>query len=140
MEPNWGDPERAQPREDFSRTEAVTGLLWLCLGAAVSCVLEVLYLGATITVGGHEYRFPLSIAVAALFNYALVQTAALWSPRRMLIPLGAWIIVFLLMAGWQSLPGTRGTVWVMGDVWTAVFMVVGVAGGMVGYFRQMMRG
>src|SRR5699024_1931679 len=49
---------------EFSRGEAIGGLIWLSVGAALSLVLEVVYLGAYITMpSGMRIAFPLTILV-----------------------------------------------------------------------------
>ena len=58
---------RPAVRDDFSRGEAIAGLVWLSVGALVSLVLEVVYLNW------------IWVVVALLFNAVLTKTARLWS-------------------------------------------------------------
>ena len=65
---------------EFSRAEAIGGLMWLSVGALLSLVLEVVYLGAHITMpNGVRIAFPLTVIVAWWFNKVLTKTARLWS-------------------------------------------------------------
>src|SRR5699024_5487853 len=61
---------------EFSRAEAIGGLIWLSVGAALSLVLEVVYLGAYITMpSGMRIAFPLTILIGWWFNKVLTKTA-----------------------------------------------------------------
>lgn len=63
---------------EFSRGEAVGGLLWLSVGALLSLVLEVVYLGAYITLpSGMRIAFPITILIAWWFSKVLTKTARL---------------------------------------------------------------
>src|SRR5690625_7490334 len=67
---------------EFSRAEAVGGLVWLSVGALLSLVLEVVYLGAYLTMpNGVRIAFPLTVAIAWWFNKVLTNTARLWRPN-----------------------------------------------------------
>ncbi|MBA4503806.1 hypothetical protein ACUY28_09075 [Corynebacterium sanguinis] len=111
-------------RDNFSRGEAVWGIVWLCIGAAVSVLLEVVYLGATV----FGVPLPMSIVVAFLFNAVLTRTALLWASIRAiaLIPLAVWVGVFLILLA--VLPAS-GTMLVPNNILTVVLMFAGLAGG-----------
>ena len=93
-------------RDDFSRGEAVAGLVWLSVGALVSLALEVVYLNWIWAV------------VALLFNAVLTKTARLWSETWALAPLGVWGCVFFISLA--VLPPTG---------WSLVLFVAGIVGG-----------
>lgn len=133
MEKHWGDPTRSQVREDTSRSERVAGMVWICFGAAVSCILEILYARITLTLGGHTYIVPGSIIAAGIFNWILGRTALLWR-RTMgyaLVPLMVWGAVLIVAIAWPYIPGLRGTQWVYSDIWTALLLLAGAVGGMI---------
>lgn len=111
-------------RDDFSRAEAIGGLVWLSVGAALSALLEVVYLGARV----FGVPFPLSVVVAALFNAVLTRTARLWSPNPAvaLIPLGVWL--GCLFAFMFALPAA-GTMLVPASLSTVALLLAGVVGG-----------
>lgn len=93
-------------RDDFSRGEAVAGLVWLSIGAAVSLLLEVVYLNW------------IWVVAALLFNAVLTKTARLWSQRHALLPLGVWAVAFFVSLA--VLPPTG---------WSFALLFAGVAGG-----------
>ena len=93
-------------RDDFSRGEAVAGLVWLSIGAAVSLLLEVVYLNW------------IWVVAALLFNAVLTKTARLWSQRHALLPLGVWGCAFFISLA--ILPPTG---------WSLVLLVAGIVGG-----------
>ncbi|SDS22531.1 hypothetical protein [Corynebacterium timonense] len=110
-------------RDDFSRGEAVGGLVWLSVGAALSALLEVVYLQATI----FGVPFPLSVVIAALFNAVLTRTARLWSPNPAvaLVPFFVWMgTLFLLMF---AVPGTGASL-VPHSLLTMLLLLAGSAG------------
>ncbi|SDL64386.1 hypothetical protein SAMN04488535_0275 [Corynebacterium mycetoides] len=111
-------------RDDFSRGEAIGGLVWLSVGAAVSVLLEVVYLSATV----FGVPFPVSILVAFLFNMVLTRTALLWTPSRALalIPAAVWIGGFMVLLA--VLPATGNTL-VPNNILTVFLMFAGIAGG-----------
>lgn len=131
VEKHWGDPDRSQPREDTSRGEKIAGISWLCLGAAISLILEVIYLGSRITLGGHSYPFPVTIIIAALFNYVLTKTAKLWTDkvRWVALPLIVWTLLYFIAVAYPALPGTGGTTWFMPDIFGILLMLAGIMGG-----------
>ncbi|KXB54253.1 hypothetical protein [Corynebacterium sp. DNF00584] len=129
-QPSQQAREQAQPaiRTDFDRGEAVTGLVWLSLGAIFSLLLEVVYLGARLPLGETSIPFPVTIAVAFGFNLVLTRTALLWSRRTLVaaVPLIVWTLGFLALAlaggigSLQALPATLSTI---------LLFAAGVAGG-----------
>ena len=119
-QPSQQAREQAQPaiRTNFDRGEAVTGLVWLSLGAIFSLLLEVVYLGARLPLGETSIPFPVTIAVAFGFNLVLTRTALLWSRRTLVaaVPLIVWTLGFLALAlaggigSLQALPATLSTI------------------------------
>lgn len=93
-------------RDDFTRREAIAGLVWLSIGALVSLVLEAVYLNW------------LWVVAALLFNAVLTKTARLWSTRWALAPLGVWAAAFFVSLA--VLPPTG---------WSLALLLAGVAGG-----------
>lgn len=130
VEKHWGDPDRSQPREEFARGEAATGIAWLSVAALVSLVLEVVYLGARIDVGGISIPVPWTIVAAYVFNLIITRTAMLWADRRniALIPMWTWIAGYVFLWFWTALP--FGGDQVMGE-WarTLLLLVAGIVGG-----------
>lgn len=63
-----------------------TAYVWLSIFAAISALLEVVYLGA---------RIPYTILIAFLFTMVLIRTSRLWTPYRVVavIPLAVWLVV-----------------------------------------------
>lgn len=110
-------------RDDFSRGEAVGGLVWLSVGAALSALLEVVYLQASIA----GIPFPVSIVIAALFNAVLTRTARLWSRSAgvALVPYAVWLgsLILLMLAA----PGT-GISLVPQSASTVLLLLAGTAG------------
>ena len=93
-------------RDDFTRGEAVAGLVWLSVGALVSLLLEAAYLNW------------FWVVAALLFNAVLTTTARLWSTRWALAPLGVWAAAcFVSLA---VLPPTG---------WSLALLFAGLAGG-----------
>lgn len=129
-QPSQQAREQAQPaiRTNFDRGEAVTGLVWLSLGAIFSLLLEVVYLGARLPLGETSIPFPVTIAVAFGLNLVLTRTALLWSRRTLVaaVPLIVWTLGFLALAlaggigSLQALPATLSTI---------LLFAAGVAGG-----------
>lgn len=122
-------------RTDFSRGEQVTGLAWLLLGAVLSLLLEVVYLGTRLDFGGANVAFPYTIAVAFLFNLVLTRTARLWSdhPGVMLAPLGVWTAGFVAIL----IAGDLGPVQALGsNIRTVLLLGAGIAGGVWPLFRS----
>ena len=100
-------------RDDFSRGEAVAGLVWLSVGALVSLALEVVYLSWIWAV------------VALLFNAVLTKTARLWSQTWALAPLGVWGCAFFISLA--MLPPTS---------WSLVLLAAGIVGGVWPLIRR----
>nr|WP_075664864.1 hypothetical protein [Corynebacterium frankenforstense] len=122
-------PRRRLIRDDFSRGEAVGGIFWLCLGALVSVLLEVVYLDAWVTLpGGASLAVPWTVVVAFLFNLVLSRTALLWTPRTWAagMPLWVWIGGFVLLTFWVTVTGDQ---LVGANVRSLVLLGAGVAGG-----------
>ncbi|WIM69417.1 hypothetical protein QP028_01690 [Corynebacterium suedekumii] len=116
-------------RTDFSRGEAVGGLVWLSVAAAISVLLEVVYLGTWITLpDGARLAVPYTIPVAFLFNIVLTRTARLWTPNSLvaLIPLYVWTGGFLLLMFGVVLTGDQ---LVASSIRSVGLLVAGLAGG-----------
>ena len=114
---------------DFSRGEAVGGLIWLSVGALLSLVLEVVYLGAYITMpNGMHIAFPITIVIAWWFTRVLTKTARLWTPNQLIaaIPLIVWVLGFFafLVVG-----STTGDQWLGSNIRTVALLFAGIAGG-----------
>lgn len=93
-------------RDDFTRREAIAGLVWLSIGALVSLVLEAVYLNW------------LWVVAALLFNAVVTKTARLWSSKWALLPLAVWVAGFFVSLA--LLPPTG---------WSLVLLVAGIVGG-----------
>ncbi|MGO1948239.1 MAG: hypothetical protein ACTH1D_01320 [Mycobacteriaceae bacterium] len=131
LEPDWGNPNRSQPRRDTSRSERVAGITWLSIGAVVAVLLAVLYLGSRITVGDTSIPVPWPLLAAPWFNYVLVKTAMLWTDNRSIaaIPLWVWLIGYGLLVFWPVLPGTGGDTVLGSSIWGLLLLPFGAAGG-----------
>ena len=121
-------------RTEFNRGEQVTGLVWICLGALMSLIFEVVYLGVRIPVGESSVAFPYTILVAFGLNMVFTRTARLWSshPAVVLAPLVLWLVGFmgLLVAG------DLGSVQALGgNIRTVLLLFAGIAGGVWPFFR-----
>ncbi len=115
-------------REDFARGERTLGLVWLSLGAVFSLLLEVVYLGARISVGETSVAFPLTIVIAFFFNGVLVRTARLWSPKLWvaLLPLIVWVLGYFAFL----IVGDLGSIQPLGNnIRSVLLLFAGVAGG-----------
>ena len=110
-------------RDDFSRAEAVGGLVWLGIGAAVSALLEVVYLSAHV----FGVPFPLAVPAAALFNAVLTRTARLWNPNPAVALAPLWVWLACLFALMFALPAA-GTTLVPASALTVALLLAGVAG------------
>lgn len=116
-------------RTNFSRGEAIGGVIWLSVGALFSLVMEVVYLGARLDIPGiGSVPFPWTIVAAWLFNGVLTKTARLWSTRAWvaLVPLAVWLIGFF---GFLLLPGLSGDQLLGINMRTIVLLMAGIAGG-----------
>ncbi|MFD5867459.1 hypothetical protein ACFWGD_02435 [Corynebacterium sp. NPDC060344] len=130
VEKHWGDPDRSQVREDIGRGEMVTGIAWLTVAALVSLVLEVVYLGARVDVGGMSIPVPWTIAAGYVFNLIITRTAMLWTPNRniALVPMWAWIAGYVFLWIWTGLP--FGGDQVLGETIRSVaLLIAGIVGG-----------
>lgn len=89
----------------FSKAEAAFGLLWLSIGAAISVLLEVVYLGTWI--GG--IAVPYTIPIAFFFTMVLTKTSLLWTKHVAiaLIPLWVWLGGFFLLMVSPPLTGDQ---------------------------------
>ncbi|MDO5668672.1 MAG: hypothetical protein Q4G50_01585 [Corynebacterium sp.] len=116
-------------RTDFSRGEAIGGLVWLSVAAAISVLLEVVYLGTWVTLpGGARLAVPYTIILAFLFNMVLTRTARLWNPAPVVaaIPLYVWLGgYFALMMG----VAVTGDQLVGSNIRSVLLLAAGVAGG-----------
>lgn len=116
-------------RTDFTRGEAVGGLIWLSVASLVSVLLEVVYLGTWVTLpGGARLAVPYTIVLAFLFNMVLTRTARLWSPQPIIaaIPLYAWMAgYFALMMGVV----VTGDQLVGSNIRSVLLLFAGLAGG-----------
>jgi hypothetical protein len=116
-------------RTDFSRGEAVGGLVWLSIAALVAVLLQVVYLGTWVTLpGGLRLAVPYTIVLAFLFNMVLTCTARLWNPNPAIaaVPLYAWLAGFLGMLSGVAVTGDQ----LIGDnIRTVLLLFAGVAGG-----------
>ncbi|HIW90082.1 MAG TPA: hypothetical protein H9870_00200 [Candidatus Corynebacterium avicola] len=137
LEPHWGDPERSQPRRDTTRSERVAGIVWLSVGAVVSVLLAVLYLGSRVTFGSVSVPFPWPLVVAPWFNYVLSKTALLWTDNRSIasIPLWTWLAGYALLLFWPALPGTGGDTVVASNIWSLLLLPAGAFGGGWAFLR-----
>ena len=130
VEKHWGDPDRSQPREEFARGEAATGIAWLSVAALVSLVLEVAYLGTRIDVGGLSIPLPWTIIAAYVFNLIITRTAMLWTKSRniAMVPMWTWIAGYVFLWIWTGLP--FGGDQVLGEtIRTIALLVAGIVGG-----------
>ncbi|AKK02807.1 hypothetical protein [Corynebacterium epidermidicanis] len=115
--------------KDFSRAEAAFGLFWLALGALLSVLLEVVYLGTWITLpGGKAIAFPYPILIALLFNAVLSKTARLWTDRIAIaaLPLWVWILGF---CGLTFTTALSGDILVGPNPRSLLLLLAGLAGG-----------
>lgn len=86
-------PRQRRIRTDFTVAEARSGIAWLSAGALVMVLVEVASISTL-------YGVP-SILAAAALGAVLTRTARLWvrgADSLALVPLGAWIIGFALLA------------------------------------------
>lgn len=114
---------------EFSRGEAVSGLLWLSVGALLSLVLEVVYLGAYITLpSGMRIAFPITILIAWWFSKVLTKTARLWTPNPLIaaVPLIVWVLGFF---AFLVIGSTTGDQWLGSNIRTVALLFAGIIGG-----------
>lgn len=116
-------------RTEFMRGEKTAAMVWLSLGAIISVLIEVIYLGSRITIADYSIPFPWTIVAALLFNMVLTRTASLWSTRLSwrLIPLAAWTIAFFILLFWP----TFATDQLLGiNMRTILLLTAGIVGGL----------
>lgn len=92
-------------RTPDSVTETVIGLSWLSVGAIVSALMEIFFLGAWVSLPfGWVIPMPITIIIAGWLNYHISATALLWTPRRGVaaLPLLAWLLTYLACALWPT--------------------------------------
>lgn len=108
----------------FSRGEAAWGIFWLSLGALVSCLLEVVYLGTWIA----GIPVPYTIPIAFLFNIVLTRTAQLWSknPAIVLIPTFVWVGLYFVLI---TSAGVTGNQFMSSSLRSILLLFAGIAGG-----------
>ena len=113
----------------LSRGEVVGGIFWLSLGALISLLLEVVYLGTWITLpGGAAMAFPYTIILAFFFNMVLTRSSLLWTDNKPVaaIPLFTWLLGFALLLIWPLAVGDQ----LLGSNMRSVLLLVaGLAGG-----------
>lgn len=116
-------------QHDFSRGEAVGGLFWLSLGALISVIMEVFYLGTWIALpGGTSVAFPVTIVIAFFFTMVLSRTAVLWTDRMAVagVPLYTWVAGYLLLLLWPALTGDQ----LLGsNIRSVLLLAAGLVGG-----------
>lgn len=108
----------------FSRAEQAFGLFWLSLGALVSLLLEIVYLGTWIG----PVPVPYTIIIAFFFNQVLTKTARLWNQKVLiaLIPLIVWGLGYFLFTLGEGVTGDQ----LLGsNLRSLVLLFAGVAGG-----------
>ncbi len=113
----------------LSRGEVVGGIFWLSLGALISLLLEVVYLGTWITLPGNtQIAFPYTIVLAFLFNMVLTRTSMLWTDIRSVagIPLFTWVLGFAFILVWSVAVGDQ---LVGSNIRSVLLLFAGIAGG-----------
>lgn len=119
---------RAVLRNNFSRGEAIGGIVWLSIGALFSVVMEVVYLGTRIDIPGvGSVAFPWPLLAALLFNAVLTKTARLWSDQVLvaLIPGAVWLIGFF---GFIIIPELSGDQLLGNNMRTILLLMAGTLG------------
>lgn len=118
-------------RDTFTRGEVVGAMVWLGIGALVSLVLEVVYVGAYVG----RVPMPLSIPLAFTFNLVLTKTARLWSRgslRVTLLPLAVWTLGFFAL---MFVVPAVGPQLVPDNILTLLLLLAGIMGGVWPMFR-----
>lgn len=108
----------------YPRSEIAGAMVWLCVFALMSAMMEVVYLRAE----AFGVPVPLSIVAAFAFNLVLTRTARLWTDNVavILIPLIAWIASLLLFGTAVSVTAEM----IPRDDWrTWLLLAAGIAGG-----------
>ncbi|MCK7637995.1 hypothetical protein [Corynebacterium pygosceleis] len=109
--------------------EKAVGLAWLSVGALLSVLLEVVYVGARITLPtGQTVAFPFTILIAFGFTLVLSRTALLWTENRLAagVPLGVWLAGYLALLIW---PSVTGDVIVAETLRGVLLLLAGATGG-----------
>ena len=119
-------------RDDATRGERALGITWLCLGAIMSALLEVVYLGAWLPF--LHVPFPITIVIAYLFNGVLTRTARLWSAATLVVaaPFLAWLGGFL---GLMVFGAVGGHTLLMASPLSLFLLLAGCAGYVVTAWR-----
>lgn len=104
--------------------EVIFGLFWLSLGAAVSALLEIVYLGTWIA----GVPVPYTIVIAFFFNMVLVRTAKLWTPNPAiaLVPLYVWIGCYFALTITGAVTGDQ---FLATSLRSMLLLIVGTIGG-----------
>lgn len=113
----------------FPRGEIAVALVWLSIGAVISVLLEVVYLGTWWTVpGGLRIPAPWTILVAFFFTRVLSRTALLWTKRLAIaaIPAWVWLLGYLSLTFLQPV---TGDILFPSDVRSILLLLAGLAGG-----------
>ncbi len=124
-----GESSRSFIRADFTRGEAIGGLVWLSIGALISVLLEIVYLGTWITLpDGGRLAFPYTIVIAFFFTMVLTRTAKLWTPdpRVAAVPLYAWLAGYVVLTFLVPVTGDQV---VAAGIRAVLLLVAGIAGG-----------
>ncbi|MFP7366057.1 hypothetical protein SFC07_09830 [Corynebacterium callunae] len=114
---------------NLGRGEVIGGIFWLSLGALISVLLEVIYLGTRVTLpGGTSLAVPYTIVLAFLFNMVLTSTSMLWARHwlAIFIPLFTWIVGFFALLLWNAVVGDQI---VPANIRTVILLFAGLAGG-----------
>lgn len=114
---------------NLGKGEVFGGLFWLSLGALISVLLEVIYLGTRITLpGGTSLAFPYTIAIAFLFNMVLTRTSMLWTDHWLakFTPLTVWILGFMALLVWTVVAGDQI---IPNNIRTVLLLFAGFSGG-----------
>src|SRR5699024_8637488 len=100
-------------------------------GAMLSLVLEVVYLGAHITMpNGVRIAFPLRVIVGWGFNKVLTKTDRLWSSSTLLaaITVMVWVCGFFV---YLIIGSTTGDQWLGSNIRTVALLFAGIIGGIL---------
>ncbi|MBV7295044.1 hypothetical protein KRX51_03815 [Corynebacterium sp. TAE3-ERU12] len=129
-EPHWGDPSRAQVRQDTGRGERIGATVVLSVAALAALIIEVVYLGTYLTVWGVTVPMPWTVVMAYFMNLIITNTMLLWTTNRTVasIPLYVWVAGFVLVFFWAFLPA-GGDVALAGVLRPLALLIAGIAGG-----------
>ncbi|ANE03685.1 hypothetical protein [Corynebacterium crudilactis] len=115
--------------QNLGTGEVIGGLFWLSLGALISVLLEVIYLGARATLpGGASIAIPYTIIIAFLFNMVLTRTSMLWTNHWLakFTSLIVWALGFMALLVWSVAVGDQ---LVPNNIRTVLLLFAGCAGG-----------